>query len=195
MAARAFLFDLDGTLWDSYSFYAKVLTDAAGGSFSKRMEQLSSGHSIVSMCNSCGISSARFRSLCVDSAADLALYPGTLECLDGLGRRGYSLGVVTSLSGPLAERLLEAVQLAERFQVVIHPGNCKYRKPRPEPLLMALELLKAVPEKSWYVGDKEADAAAAEAAGMEFAWASYGYGDECPNSTLELRRIRDLLAI
>jgi phosphoglycolate phosphatase len=94
---------------------------------------------------------------------ELRIYPQVVQCLDELGRRGYSLGVVINLSGRLAEPLLRKLGLAEKFSAVIHAGNCRYKKPRPEPLLMALQSIECEPSRSWYVGDKDSDADSAAA--------------------------------
>src|ERR1700686_3818402 len=120
MAANAILFDLDGTIWESYSWYARLLTQAAGGSIPKRIQQLCAGHSVVSMCQACGLSSSTFRNLCVASAKSLPLYSEVIQCLEELNRRGHPLGIVTSLSGRLAEPLLHELGLAEKFGVVVH---------------------------------------------------------------------------
>jgi phosphoglycolate phosphatase len=45
-------------------------------------------------------------------------------------------------------------------------------KPEPESLLAAVERLGAAPEDALFVGDSERDAAAAERAGVAFAWAA-----------------------
>jgi HAD superfamily hydrolase (TIGR01662 family) len=193
MATKAILFDLDGTIWESYSWYARILSERAGGSTARRIEQLRAGHSVVSMCNACGLSSSIFRSLCVASAKSLPLYPDVIQCLDELNRRGHPLGVVTSLSGRLADPLLRELGLAEKFGMVVHAGNCRYRKPSPEPLLMALQAIGGEPSNSWYVGDKSSDSDTAAAAGVRFAWASYGYGDSCPDGAVVLRHFRDVL--
>jgi HAD superfamily hydrolase (TIGR01662 family) len=195
MATNAILFDLDGTIWESYSWYARILFEAVGGSTAERIEQLRAGHSVVSMCRACGLSSSAFLGLCFASARSLALYPEVIQCLDELIRRGHPLGVVTSLSGRLADPLLRELGLAEKFSVVVHAGNCRYRKPSPKPLLMALQAIRGKPSNSWYVGDKSSDAETAAAAGVRFAWASYGYGDSRPDGAVILKHFRDVLAL
>jgi N-acetyl-D-muramate 6-phosphate phosphatase len=195
MATSAILFDLDGTIWESYPWYASVLAKAAGGSIPERIQQLRDGQSVVSMCSACGLSFPTFLSRCVASAMELRIYPQVAQCLDELRRRGYSLGVVTNLSGRLAEPLLRELGLSEKFDTVIHAGNCRYRKPSPGPLLMALRSIKSEPSTSWYVGDKESDADTAAAAAVRFAWASYGYGESCPVGAVVLKHFRDVLSL
>jgi phosphoglycolate phosphatase len=195
MATSAILFDLDGTIWESYPWYASVLAKAAGGSIPERIQQLHDGQSVVSMARSCGLPFPTFLSRCVASASGLRIYPGVVQSLDELRRRGYSLGVVTNLSGRLVEPLLRELGLAEKFDTVIHAGNCRYRKPSPEPLLMAIRSIKGKRSTSWYVGDKKSDADAAAAAGVRFAWASYGYGESCPDGAVILEHFRDVLSL
>ncbi len=62
MAKKAILLDLDGTIWESYSWYARILSEAAGGSIAKLIQQLRAGNSVMSMCNACGLSASNFRS-------------------------------------------------------------------------------------------------------------------------------------
>ena len=63
MAAPALLFDVDGTLWDSYPWYAEVLAGLSGQAPTELRQQLAAGVSIVTLTRSGAASrTARFRS-------------------------------------------------------------------------------------------------------------------------------------
>ena len=50
--------------------------------------------------------------------------------------------------------------------------------------------------RTWFVGDGAVDAEAAAAAGVRFAWASYGYYTEAPPGTAKvLERFEDVLQL
>lgn len=195
MAPTALLFDLDGTVWDSFPWYADLLARASGRGAATFNAKLRGGVSIVTLSQQCGISNGRFIAQCEASMNSLQLYPGVRTTLVQLAARGIPTAAVTSLPGRIAEPLLVGLHLAEFFRIIVHAGNCASRKPRPGPLLAALQMLRIVPDGNvFYVGDRKDDAAASEAAGIRFAWASYGYGDGCPiASAIRLNSIDEVL--
>jgi len=107
------------------------------------------------------------------------------------------MGVVTSLPGWLAELLISERGLRQYFDAFVHAGNCRSRKPHPTPILAALRMLGPEPGHSmFYVGDSELDAQAASAAGVSFAWASYGYGAVKPKNAVKvLHLFEDVLLL
>src|SRR5262249_39829955 len=124
LAARAVLLDLDGTLWDSYPWYAQVLEQTGKLSRAAARRRLRGRESIVTLMRECGLGLGTFRAAC----ADLRLYAGALESLRRLDRRDASLGVVTSLPQRLALPMLEALELEECFVVMrFAAGRAKAR--------------------------------------------------------------------
>jgi HAD superfamily hydrolase (TIGR01549 family) len=196
LAAKAIVLDLDGTVWDSYAWYAGVLV-REGASAQGTLAQLQAGGSIVRIRQNCGVSDSRFRRLCASYACDLPLYPGVRDSLEVLTERGTALGIATSLPGWLVKTLIDGLGLAEYFGSVIHAGNCSGRKPSPTPILAAVRGLGLeVDATVFYVGDRTVDARAAVAAGVTFAWAKYGYGDERPAGTAKvIRHFREVLTL
>ena len=196
MDLSAALLDLDGTVWDSYPWYAELLAREGRAQSQQVLTRLQSGHSIVNIAHDAGISRSRFSQLCEESAPDLPLYPGVRDTLAVLAARGVMLGVVTSLSGRLAEPMLKGAGLAAHFAAVVHAGNCRARKPSAGPILKALEFLGIEAASTvFYVGDRHIDARAASSAGVSFAWAAYGYEAERPDGLdVTLNRFSDLLA-
>ena len=74
MAASTLLFDVDGTLWASYPWYAEVLAGLSDANAVTLQAQLAAGQSIVALVKRQGVSDARFRSACLASTESLRLY-------------------------------------------------------------------------------------------------------------------------
>ncbi len=191
MAASTLLFDLDGTIWDSFPWYAQLLTN--GASCADIVQRLRSGCSIVSLHSEYGVTKTQFRRICAFAGDLPALYPEVPATLEALRQRGTALAIVTSLPN-WVELVLSRTGLDQYFRAVIHAGNCTARKPNPKPLHSALRILgrDAGPEV-FYVGDRSDDARAAARAGISFAWASYGYGEEPNYLTARLDTFAEVL--
>src|SRR5437879_1049968 len=106
MATIAIVFDLDGTLWNSYPLFARTLEDTAGVPETDTLARLQAGHSIVQLFNDAGVSRARFVSAAVALASPAMLYEGMCETLEKLQDRGVRLGIFTSLPGSIAMPIL-----------------------------------------------------------------------------------------
>ena len=176
MAAKSVLFDLDGTLWDSYPWYARLLEQAGGLSHANAFRRLQARESFVKLMRECGLGLGPFRQAC----RELQLFPGALDALERLQRKGLPLGIVTSLPERLAVPMLEALGIERRFQIAMYAA----RKPNPRSILDAIRHIGLAPGGAiFYVGDQATDAEAAKSAGISFAWAEYGYGDGKPAAT------------
>jgi HAD superfamily hydrolase (TIGR01509 family) len=93
---------------------------------------------------------------------------GLVEVLDTLEERGTRLAVVSDYP---AIRKLEALGIADRFEVIVSAQNPSVGvfKPDPAGLVTALRLLRIEPDRALYVGDRaDVDGAAAATAGMPF---------------------------
>ena len=101
-------------------------------------------------------------------------FPGTPELLDALAAAGVVTGVATSKRRVSAERTLRYAGLDGRLPVTVAMEDTDVHKPRPEPLLLALESVGGRPEQAAYVGDAVVDVRAAKAAGMTAIAVSWG---------------------
>jgi N-acetyl-D-muramate 6-phosphate phosphatase len=118
----------------------------------------------------------RFLELYSQHVADLTQpFPGLVEVLDELERRGLPWGVVTNKPGWLTDPLMTRLGLFERAGCVVSGDTVAERKPHPLPLLHAAGLIRVAPEHCVYVGDAERDIQAGRAAGMRTVVAAYGY--------------------
>jgi HAD superfamily hydrolase (TIGR01509 family) len=193
-APNAVLFDLDGTVWDSRPFFADAAA-ARTGDRPGAVARLIAGVSAARVLRDAGVTKAGFRA--IFSRAQPQLYPAARKTLAALHDTGIPMGVATSLPGWLAEPMLAAIGLEEHFTVVVTYGDTKRRKPNPEPLLLCCERLGVKPSaETWYVGDAASDGAAACAAGLSFAWASWGYeAFEPPGVGRRLSRFSDVAGL
>lgn len=101
-------------------------------------------------------------------------YPGVLDQVRALHRRGCRLGVVSSKMHGGLERGLASGGYDDLFEVVIGADDVKNPKPHPEPVLLALERLGVASEAAVYVGDSVHDMASGRAAGVQIAAALWG---------------------
>jgi phosphoglycolate phosphatase len=104
-----------------------------------------------------------------------ALYPGVLEGLSTLEWLGYPLACVTNKPRPYTMALLDAMGLSAYFGAVVCGDAGTQLKPDPAPLLRACHRLGIQPALAVMVGDSEADATAANRAGMPVYLVRYGY--------------------
>ena len=188
---------MDGTVWDSFPWYAAVLAKASSGHAESLLRELQHGSSIVALSRRLGVTDQRFRRLCGADGDRLRLFPGVRDALVQLNSRGIPTVVVTSLPARIAEPLLDCLMVRYLFKDVVNASNCPSRKPRPGPLVCALGRIGVAPERDvFYVGDQPGDAAAADAAGISFAWASYGYGRDHPgNAAAVLKSFSEVLLL
>jgi phosphoglycolate phosphatase len=117
--------------------------------------------------------------VCVDTR----LFPGMMELLGELKRRGIAWGIVTNKATRFTGRIVEFLEVDPGC--VVCGDTTPHIKPHPAPLLRAAELLKVPPAACWYVGDDLRDIQAARAAGMRAVAVEYGYhgaNGEAPSS-------------
>jgi phosphoglycolate phosphatase len=92
------------------------------------------------------------------------LYPGVPEVLEHF--RGCRLAVVTNKSFRLTRRILEGLGVWERFQLVLGGDSLERSKPDPLPLLHVMATFALPPEAVVMVGDGLHDIEAGRAAGI-----------------------------
>jgi pyrophosphatase PpaX len=101
-------------------------------------------------------------------------FPGVLDALANVHRRGFLQFIVTSKTEWLSRHGLRLFDLEKYFDGVIGYESSKKHKPDPEPLLVALEKAKAKPDEAIYIGDSVADSECAANAGVPFVSALWG---------------------
>ena len=126
-------------------------------------------------------------------------FPGVLETLDELERRGHPMGIVTSKSNEMMDRGLEWVGIMRHMRTRIGMDNAKRHKPDPFPVALAVEELGYTPEEAVFLGDSPHDIASGNAAGVTTIaalWGPFSRAQLEPFKPGEwLENIRDLPAV
>ena len=171
----AILFDLDGTLVDTVPFilaavrhafegHARCPSDAEwiagiGTPLRAQLEQFAERPEQVEVLL------ARYRAFWLaEHDRRTRCFPGALEVVAGLARRGHPLGVVTAKVEEGAFRTLRLTGLDVHMGAVIGADSCARSKPDPEPVRLALARLGRGAEEAILVGDSPHDLAAARGA-------------------------------
>ncbi len=173
------LFDLDGTLVDTWRLYLESYRHGLGEFFStppsdREIADLRPASEIRLFRRVAG--EGRFRE-CLekfyahyesrhDEFFDGA-YPGVADMLTGLRAAGCRTGIITGKSRRAWEITSSRCRLGA-FDAVITDDDVDELKPHPEGILKALSELESGPENAMYIGDSYNDSKAAAAAGMVF---------------------------
>lgn len=185
MPAELVIFDMDGTLVDSRddiaaSINAGLLAVGAPARSGTEIHQLI-GRPLAEMFRALlpaglvGRSEEAARAYRADYFENCArgsrLFPGVLECLDGLG--SVKKAIATTKQTFQARRVAERLGLGSRFDLV-HGTDGIPHKPDPAVIEQVLERLGARRERSWMVGDTVWDLRAGRAAGLRTCAVTYG---------------------
>ena len=175
---QAVLFDLDGTLVDTEPYWLAAEQSLAadhGGTWTTEQGVACVGRPVLESAQRLRIEGGvdlaaeeivdRLLAAVVRRVRDeMPWQPGVRDLLDGLGRDGVPLGLVTMSYRPLAEALLAA--LPERtFQVVVTGDEVRRGKPDPEPYLTAAARLGVEPARCVVVEDSPPGISSGLAAG------------------------------
>jgi 2-phosphoglycolate phosphatase len=187
---EAVLFDLDGTLIDTAPDMAAALNNllieegynplplksirpfvSQGGLV---LTQLGFGEYVTAL----EIESLRqryllhYRDIVADSSV---LFDGMEEVLNRLEKNNLLWGIVTNKPEWLTTPLLAQLNLNERSSVVICGDTLEFKKPHPQPLIVAAETIGVECENCIYIGDDKRDIDAGNSANMITLSAAYGY--------------------
>jgi HAD superfamily hydrolase (TIGR01549 family) len=97
---------------------------------------------------------------------EVVLIEGARDALVRVREAGLRAGLVTSGDSQRVRRELAGLAVAELFQVLVCAEDTVQRKPRPEPLLLALDKMRLAPGAAVYIGDSPEDVQMAQAAGV-----------------------------
>jgi len=199
---KAILFDLDGTLIDTFRLYVESYVRALEPflGHAPTLEEIAAHHPSSERgflyewlgrekgeaCH------AAFRAHYAElhGALGEGLYDGVREMLAALRSAGYPLGIVTG-KGRHAWEVTERELELGAWQVVVTDDDVSAPKPAPDGLLAAARALGVDPAEVVYVGDSVVDLKAGRAAGMRTAavlWPKTGEGEaeRFVNTTREL---------
>lgn len=80
-------------------------------------------------------------------------FPGALDTLDELRKRGVQLALLTNGSAEIQRRRIEKHRLVPLFDYILIEGEFGVGKPDQRVYLHTLDQLKVQPEEAWMVGD------------------------------------------
>jgi N-acetyl-D-muramate 6-phosphate phosphatase len=183
------LFDLDGTLLDSaldlHAAMNRLLAQQAKASidFSEFRPVVSKGARAMLKISFKSLGDdereallPEFLALYAECLAEHSrLFDGVETVLQHIEAAGSRWGIVTNKPYYLAEPLLEKLAWTTRSAILLGGDSLPRKKPEPDQLLHACQVLGVPPAQVVYVGDDERDMQAANAAGMRSVAALWGY--------------------
>jgi len=183
---RAVLFDLDGTLVDSYAALAEAVNFARRehGLHELSAERLRDfvGDGLETMlCRAFEVDAvprsvtdafeSRYDEICCEASTILTDVESTLVTLHALG---VAMAVCTNKPTFFSTKILTFLNLAPFFRAIVGPDLAGARKPEAKHVLHTLESTSCAPSEALFVGDMPIDVHAARNSGMDVAVVSTG---------------------
>lgn len=176
--AEAVVFDLDGTLLDSFPDLQAAVNDArtrrgmapldleaVKAHVGNGVRRLVAGTILPEDASGFEGALADFRAYYGAHRVDLTRpYPGVVEGLDALGH--LALGVLSNKPAVLVHQILDDLNLARHFRAAFGGDSFPALKPDPRAMMGTLAALGTTPDRAVMVGDTDVDVAAARAVGM-----------------------------
>jgi len=200
---KYWVFDLDGTLIDSFSFYLSIVTRL----FEKH--NLTLTPEIVKSC--VGMPAAKFFEMHLgaehvnDAMAELksqsdedlksvSLFSGILESVKQLSSAGHRVAIWTSRDLLSTEQLLQFTQLNDYIDFYVTSCCVADHKPHPEGLLKVAEYFSCDPSELVMIGDHDFDMQAAKRVGakaVRASWHSYDSPASCSLADHQFHKVED----
>lgn len=102
-------------------------------------------------------------------------FPGAIDLLDLLRRRGFKLACVTNKPARFTEPLLRELGMTERLDLILSGDSLSAKKPDPLPLVHAASAFGVATAHLLMIGDSQVDTAAARSAGCPVFCVPFGY--------------------
>ena len=119
------------------------------------------------------------------------IYNGVEVVLHQLFNKNIKTGIITSKETKKTQKMLALLDFT--FDIIQTPNDDLNGKPAPDHILFAMKQLDLKASEVIYVGDMDVDYEAAKGAGVDFAFASWGYGTCSDKNTIKLKNISSLM--
>jgi phosphoglycolate phosphatase len=208
---RAVVFDLDGTLVDSYTALAEAVNharrthglhelstarirefvgDGIERLLQRAFERTDVPHTVRESFES------RYDEICCGESKVLADVETTLAKLAELG---VEMAVCTNKPTVFSKKILDFLELSRYFRAIVGPDVAGARKPDPRHVMVTMESLACAPNEVLFVGDMPLDVRAARNSGVDVAVVASGSSSPEQLVAAEpdhfLERFADLLKI
>lgn len=190
---EAVLFDLDGTLIDTAPDFVHVVNELRQQKsmeplpFEAVRQQVSNGaRALVALSFGSEETNSEFPQL-LEALLNLyeqhlavksKLFEGLEQTLTLLEQRNIPWGIVTNKPSRFTNPLIAGLQLGDRCAVAVCPDQVTNRKPHPEPIFKACNMIGVKPEHTIYVGDHLRDIEAGNRANNTTVAVGWGYLNE-----------------
>ena len=109
--------------------------------------------------------------------ATIDIFPGALDALHALRKRGIRLGLITNGNAQGQRTKVKGTELEPLFESILIEGEFGVGKPDPRVFHHTLDQLQATPAQTWMVGDNLVnDIAGAQAVGIYGVWVDWRGG-------------------
>jgi phosphoglycolate phosphatase len=181
----AIVFDLDGTLIDSYAAIAESLNHARAfwdlPALPISAVRLLVGHGLEALVADHvgadrverGVLLFREKYAAVFAEKTRAL-PGASQALESLYGRGYRLAVASNKPARFSRPILERLKMLGWLSFVAGPDTAGSTKPEPQMIRSCLAAMQIEPQRSLYVGDMVLDVESADRASVGVALVTGG---------------------
>ena len=207
-SVHAVLFDVDGTLLDTFDFIygafehafevhgvPPLSRDDISGLMGGPLEEV---YATMAAEFDAKDLSETHRNFQANNLGLAKLFPSTAQVLEALKQRNIKLAAVTTRSKRTSVKSLEITGIAHYFDLVVSGEDVSRLKPDPEPIFRVLEHFGLMPSDAIMVGDTHADIEAGKNAGVKTVAALYGFGGERLiglEPDYAIRDLRELLTI
>jgi pyrophosphatase PpaX len=203
---KAYLFDMDGTLVDTFDLihasFNEALKENGRRALSKEEfdKELFGKHIDSTLPKLVGpVSDAEMEAILRSFSAAWLKQVGKVKVfknvpltLQRLRASGFKLGVVSTSPREVIERTLEQAGILKYFDNIIGAEDAAKKKPHCEPVVHALNALGIGPEEAVYVGDTIYDVQAGHSAGCYTVLALNKYNKDVLEKERPDRVIKDL---
>lgn len=122
----------------------------------------------------------------------ITLYPNVTRTLSKLKKKNI-IGLLTSKDKYRTQKLLKKFKLINYFDFIECPSKKIRGKPYPDQIIKQIKKYKLPRKSFYYIGDMNYDLLTARRAGVNFIFASYGYGKI--KNVKKIKNFNDLLKI